>query len=86
MEGDGAYKAKKKKKEREKQTSLNSYSELPVRAAVVWDMWAGADVCVHLAEDVLILMEELGVSNPACICVRVESMSKALWLEEVGTS
>lgn len=26
-----------------KQTSLNSYSELPVRAAVVWDTWAGAD-------------------------------------------
>ena len=44
-------------------------------------------VCVResLAEDVLILMEELGVSYPAHICVRVESMSKALWSEEVET-
>ena len=29
--------------EPKKQASLNSYSELPVRAAVVWDTWADAD-------------------------------------------
>lgn len=43
-------------------------------------------VCIRLAEDVLILMEELGVSNPARICDRVESMSKVAWLEEAGIS
>lgn len=57
---------------------------------MVWDVWAGADVCVcvcvRLAEDVRILMEELGVSSPARICVGIESMSKALWLKEAGTS
>lgn len=62
MEGDGAQGGKKK-------TSLNCYSELPLGAAVVWDVWAGADVCMsvcaRLAEDGLILMEELGVSYPA---------------------
>lgn len=88
LEGDGAYRAGEKR--RRENTSLNGYSGLPVRAAVVWDVWAAADVCVwervceYLAGDVLILMEELGVSGPACDCV---SMSKVLWWdEEVGTS
>lgn len=43
-------------------------------------------MCVRLGEDVLILMEQLGVSNPAHICVRVEGISESLWLEEAGTS
>ncbi len=49
---------------------------------MVWDVWAGADVCVGLTEDVC--MEELGVSYPALVWV--ESMSKVEWLAEAGTS
>lgn len=86
MEGDGAHRAERERGVGGRERSLNCYSELPLRAAVVWDVWAGADVCMsvcpHLAEDGLILMEELGVSHPTRICVEAGRMSKALGLEE----
>lgn len=43
-------------------------------------------MCVHLDEDVLILMERLGVSGPTHICVEVIGITKSSWLEVVGTS
>lgn len=66
------------KKEKKKETSLNGYSELPVRTAVVWDIVRGmvcVCVCVyiHLEEDVLIHMEEPGVSDQPYTCVMVEA-------------
>lgn len=64
MEGDGAYRALKER-EREKQTS-----------ELLWfGMCVLVQMCVRLGEYVLILMEQLGVSNPAHICVRVEGIS-----------